>query len=171
MLQAPSILVVEDEPNDRILIEEAFRWAAPDAQVHFVQEGSQAIAYLSGEGPYSDRARYPFPTLITTDLRMPGMDGFALIEHLKSNPAWAAFPIVVLSGSTHPGDIQRAYLLGVSSFHQKPNNFSELRKQIQLLCAYWCTCELPKIDPVIWGSVPVANAAPANDLSALRVSQ
>ena len=71
--------------------------------VYMVSDGLEAIAYMMGEGKFSDRAKYPYPTFIITDLRMPGADGFAVLEHLKANPAWAIIPTVVLSRVRRPG--------------------------------------------------------------------
>ena len=71
-----------------------------------VADGVEAIDYMTGEGKYSDRGKYPYPTFIMTDLKMPRADGFAVLEHLKANPAWATIPAVVLSASTDPDDIR-----------------------------------------------------------------
>ncbi|MBA4150897.1 MAG: response regulator [Verrucomicrobia bacterium] len=83
---------------------------------------------------------------ITTDLKMPGGDGFAVLEHIKGNPAWAIIPTVVLSSSIDPDDIRTSYLLGASSYHVKPSNFNELCDQLRILHDYWMTCRVPQVD-------------------------
>ena len=77
---------------------------------------------MMGEGKYSDRRLYAYPTFITTDLKMPGADGFAVLEHLKNNPEWAVIPTVVLTGSRDLDDIKKSYMLGASSYHVKPGD-------------------------------------------------
>jgi len=142
-----TILVVEDDPNDRDLIEMAFRGVGVTGPIHLLSDGEQAIAYMMGEGPYADRHKYAYPSFITTDLNMPIADGFAVLEHLKANPEWAVIPTVVLSSSTDPDDIRTAYLLGASTYHFKPADFEELKCQLKILHDYWMTCEIPEVEP------------------------
>jgi CheY-like chemotaxis protein len=89
---------------------------------------------------------YAYPTFITTDLNMPGTDGFAVLEHLKKNPEWAIIPTVVLTASRDLDDIKKAYMLGATSYHVKPGSFDELRQQLKVLHDYWMTCEIPQVD-------------------------
>ena len=142
----PTILIADDDANDRVLLESAFRGLSLFAAIHLVSSGNEAIAYLMGEGKYSSRAEFPYPSFILTDLKMPDGDGVALLQHLKANPAWAVIPIVVLSSSNDPDDIRAAYALGASSYHVKPNNFEELCSQLDVLGKYWMNCEIPEVD-------------------------
>ena len=91
-----TILVVDDDVNDLFFIEKAFREVGVKDPIHTVNGGREAIAYMMGEGKYSDRSLYAYPTFITIDLKMPGRDGFAVLEHLKNNPEWAIIPTVIL---------------------------------------------------------------------------
>ena len=141
-----TILVVDDDPNDLILIEWAFREIGVIDCIHTVNGGQQAIDYMAGEGKYSDRSLYPYPTFVTTDLKMPGVDGLAVLEHLKNNPAWAIIPTVVLTASRDLDDIKKAYMLGASSYHVKPNTPDELHRLLRVLHDYWMTCEVPEVD-------------------------
>jgi CheY-like chemotaxis protein len=141
-----TILVVDDDANDLILIESAFRDIGVKDPIHTVNGGREAIAYMMGEGKYSDRSVYAYPTFITTDLKMPGADGFAVLEHLKNNPEWAVIPTVVLTSSRDLDDIKKAYMLGASSYHVKPSSPGELRQQLKVLHDYWVTCEVPQVD-------------------------
>ena len=141
-----TILVVDDDVNDLILIEGAFRSLGVKDPIHTVSGGREAIAYMMGEGKYADRNLYPYPTFITTDLKMPGADGFAVLEHLLNNPQWAVIPTVVLTGSRDLDDIKKAYMLGASSYQVKPNSPAELKHLLKVLHDYWMTCEVPQID-------------------------
>ena len=139
-------MVVDDDPNDRILIERAFRAVGVKDPIQVLHDGLEAIAYMKGEGKYADRGLFTYPTFITTDLKMPGADGFAVLEHLKRNPEWAVIPTVVLTGSKDLDDIKRAYALGASSYHVKPHSSADLRLQLKVLHDYWMTCEVPEVD-------------------------
>jgi CheY-like chemotaxis protein len=141
-----TILVVEDDANDQLMIERAFRAIAGSSPVHVVSNGAEAIAYMMGEGKFADRAKFAYPTFIMTDLKMPKVDGFGVLEFLKGNPEWAIIPTVVLSASQDRDDIKKSYMLGASSFHVKPYGFEELRRQLAILHAYWVTCEVPEVD-------------------------
>ncbi len=141
-----TILIVDDDANDRLLIEKAFRAAGVTSPIHAVGDGLEAIAYLMGEGRYADRARFAYPTFIITDLKMPRADGFEVLQHIKNNPAWASIPTVVLSASTDLDDIRTSYLLGASSYHVKPQTYEQLCAQLKILNDYWMTCQVPEVD-------------------------
>jgi CheY-like chemotaxis protein len=141
-----TILVVEDEPHDQLFIVKAFRDLGLTGPIPVVSNGLEAIAYMMGEGKFSDRAQYPYPAFIITDLKMPGADGFAVLEHLKANPDWAVIPTVVFSASSDPDDVGTAYQLGASSYHIKPQGLDALRSLLKTLHDYWMTCEIPSVD-------------------------
>jgi CheY-like chemotaxis protein len=141
-----TILVVEDESHDQLMIEKAFRDLGLTGPILFADNGHEAIKYLMGEGKFADRTQYPFPTFIMTDLKMPRSDGFDVLQHLKANPGWAVIPTVVLSSSSDPDDIRTAYSLGASAYHVKPQSFDQLRSRLKILHDYWMTCEIPEVD-------------------------
>jgi CheY-like chemotaxis protein len=139
-------MVVDDDPNDLLFIEKAFRSIGVKDPIHTINGGLEAIAYMMGEGKYAERNAYAYPTFISTDLKMPGADGFAVLEHLKHNPEWAVIPTVVLTSSRDLDDIKKAYMLGASSYHVKPASQEELRHQLRVLHEYWMTCQVPEVD-------------------------
>ena len=154
MLKAPvlmkkyfaTILIVEDDPNDQLLMERGFRAGGVTGPIHAVNDGAEAIAYMMGEGKFADRNMFAYPTFIITDLKMPRVDGFGVLEFLRGNPQWDIIPTVVFSSSCDPDDIKKAYMLGASSYHIKPARPEDLRKQLAVLHAYWLTCEVPEVD-------------------------
>jgi DNA-binding response OmpR family regulator len=77
---------------------------------------------------------------------MPKGDGFCVLEFLKGNPQWKVIPTIVLSASKDLDDIKRSYMLGASSFHVKPQSHDELRQLLQVINAYWMTCQVPEVD-------------------------
>jgi CheY-like chemotaxis protein len=142
----PTFLIVEDDPNDQLMLRNGFQKIGVTTRLFILNNGLEAIAYMMGEGKYSKRDLYPYPTFIITDLRMPGADGFAVLEFLKANPEWAVIPTVVISGSNDLDDIKKTYMLGASSYHVKPNTSSGLTHLLIVLYAYWMTCEVPEVD-------------------------
>lgn len=141
-----TILVIEDDPNDQLLIVEAFKYHGITKPIQVVSNGQEAIDYLSGKGEYSHRKKFAFPAFIMTDLKMPQGDGFMVLEALRNDPKWRLVPAVVFSSSLDPDDLRRSYLLGASSYHIKPRGLKELREQIKILNDYWCSCQFPPMD-------------------------
>lgn len=146
MQDTDTILVVEDESTDQLLIERALRAIGMKGPIQIVGDGLEAIAYMMGEGKYANREQYAYPSFILTDLKMPRADGFSVLEHLKTNPAWKVIPTAVLTASSDPDDIRTAYLLGANSYHIKPSQFDKLRDLLKVLRDYWQTCQVPEVD-------------------------
>ena len=142
----PTILVVEDDSNDALLIKSAFKKIGVTDPIHVVSDGVEAIDYMMGKGKFGDRQKFAYPTFILTDLKMPRSDGFAVLEFLKANPEWAVIPTIVFSASADLDDIKKAYILGASSYHVKPRTHGALVHQLLVLHAYWMTCEVPEVD-------------------------
>jgi CheY-like chemotaxis protein len=101
--------------------------------VQTVHSGRDLKAYLEGEGPYADRATFPYPGLILLDLRMPGMDGFEVMEWLKRQPLHAAIPIIAISAFDQQKNISKAYQLGARTFLSKPVHAESVRDAIRAL--------------------------------------
>ena len=141
-----TILIAEDEPNDAFFLQRAFRANGIDDPIHVVADGTEAIAYLRGEGEYADREKYEFPSFIISDLKMPGQDGFAILEALRSKPEWSVVPMIILSGSSDENDIERAYMLCAKAYLVKPAAFEDLRNLIKKFHDFWSLCETPRVN-------------------------
>lgn len=141
-----TILLVDDDRDFLEFVVRAFRQNGVNGPIHTVHDGAEAIAYMMGEGRFSDRKTYEYPTFIMTDLKMSGTDGFTVLEHLKGNPEWAIIPAVVFSSSSDLDDIKKSYMLGASSYHVKPHSMEKLRDQLKILHEYWMTCQTPEVD-------------------------
>ena len=141
-----TILVVDDHENDQLMIRSTFQKISSVATIQPAHNGEEAIAYMMGEGKFSDREKYKYPSFIMTDLKMPRSDGFAVLEFLKSNPMWRIIPAVVLSASKDLDDINKSYMLGACSYHIKPSDPVALHKMLNLLYQYWMSCEVPQVD-------------------------
>jgi CheY-like chemotaxis protein len=131
------ILLVEDLEADVAIIRLSFAKAKLNNPVHVVRDGEEAIAYLSGEGKYSNRAENPLPDLILLDLKMPKVDGFEVLQWLRAQPTLRAIPVVVLTSSNQMKDVNRAYELGANSFFVKPMDFENFTATSELLKKFW----------------------------------
>lgn len=138
MTPAQTILLVEDDPNDILLIQRAFRKAnLTNAVLQILTDGDTAVAYLSGVGEYADRDRYPLPMVILLDLKLPRRSGHEILAWLRQQPELKRLLVVVLTSSNHRSDIDQAYDLGANSYLLKPVGFSALVEVVQALNLYW----------------------------------
>jgi len=131
------ILLAEDREDDILLIRKAFAKAYIHNPVHVVRDGEEAIAYLQGEGKYSNRAEYPLPDLFLLDLKMPLKDGFEVLKWIREQPGLRALRVVVLTSSDHIRDVNVAYQLGANSFLVKPFDFENFVEMSKFLQGYW----------------------------------
>jgi CheY-like chemotaxis protein len=133
----PVILLVDDGEDDVILIRKAFANAKVTNPIHAVTDGEEAVAYLSGEGRYANRAEHPLPALILLDLHMPRMNGFQVLEWIRTQKALGLIPVVVLTTSNLMRDVNSAYELGANSFLVKPMDFQDYADLGRLIHDYW----------------------------------
>lgn len=139
----PRMLIVEDDENDEILLRRALEFSGQEIPMEFVKDGQQALDYLDGNGEYADRTRHPLPSLVLLDLKMPRLTGFDVLRWVRAQPAYLRLPVVVLSGSMWPGDIDEAYRLGANSYLVKPARRQDLIEIAQMASTYWFRMNLP----------------------------
>jgi len=141
------ILLIDNDSDEQYLqklaLEKILRL---NSIVERVSSGNEAIALMIGEGKYADREKYPFPSLIITDLNMEHGDGFDVLEFLQNNPAWNVVPRIVFSSSDDDDDVRTAYLLGASAYHIKPSTHAELEKRMRSIVEYWSGSEVAPVD-------------------------
>ena len=130
-------LLVEDNANDASLLQRAFHKANILNPLHILRSGEEAIAYLSGKGPYKNRAEFPIPSLVLLDLKMPEVSGFEVLRWIRQHPDLRDLRVVVLSGSEDMRDVDTAYKLGANSFLIKPADFERFVEISQALSGYW----------------------------------
>jgi CheY-like chemotaxis protein len=118
-VQPKPILVAEDDQNDVILLKRLLKKCRVMNELRVVSNGDEAIAYIKGDGIFSDRARHPLPVLFLLDLKMPGKGGMEVMHWLQTWPK-PDFPIVILTGARDVHLLNIAYLLGARSFVVKP---------------------------------------------------
>ena len=131
------ILVVEDDPNDILLIQRAFAKARILNPLRTVSNGDEAVAYLAGEGIHADRENFPVPVLVLLDLKLPRRSGLEVLAWIRGQPGLKRLPVVVLTSSKESVDINRAYDLGANSYLVKPVGFDSLLELVKSLEVYW----------------------------------
>lgn len=130
-------LLVEDSEDDVVLIQRAFKKGNILNPVQVVRRGEEAIAYLKGEGPFSNRTEYPLPALMLLDLKLPGQDGFQVLDWVRKQPTLKSLRIVVLTSSDSIRDVNLAYQMGANSFLVKPVDFERFVEISLALKGYW----------------------------------
>jgi CheY-like chemotaxis protein len=132
-----TVLHVEDDPNDVLLLRRAFQKAGIDLTISSVGDGLEAVNYLTGMKPYADRAKHPLPSLILLDLKLPKKSGFEVLEWLQGQGDLSLIPVIVMTSSQSRGDIRRAYELGANSYLVKPPQSATLDEMVKALNGYW----------------------------------
>jgi CheY-like chemotaxis protein len=143
-----TILMADDDADDRQLTREALEDARLINDIRFVEHGEELLEYLRRQGKYAPPVEAPRPGLILLDLNMPRKDGRTVLQELKRDPDLRSIPVVVLTTSKSDEDIYRSYDLGVNSYIVKPVTFEALVDILQTLEKYWFEIvELPSPPP------------------------
>lgn len=143
--QSITILIADDDPDDRDMIRDAFNENRLANDLRFVQNGEELMDYLQQKGKFSAPGSAPRPGLILLDLNMPKKDGREALKEIKTSDALKRIPVVVLTTSKAEEDIFRTYNLGVNSFISKPVTFDALVAVTRELGRYWLEIvELPQ---------------------------
>lgn len=129
------ILWAEDDENDALLFQRAFRKVQSPCLVIRVRDGREAVAYLRGDGDYSDRRKFPLPQLLVLDVKMPGKNGFEVLEWKRSQPDFSHLPTVMLSSSEAECDKLRADRLGATTYVGKPSKPEDMTALVKHLTA------------------------------------
>ena len=138
-----TILIIEDDPNDVVLLKRALNRENINNPVQVVNDGKEAVHYLQGEGKYHDRTHFPFPSVIFTDLKMPRMSGFDVLDWLKNHPECSVIPLIILTASKMEEDVRKAYQMGANAYLVKPSSIGELQEMVKTVYNFWALCEKP----------------------------
>jgi CheY-like chemotaxis protein len=137
MTNNPVLLHVEDDPNDVLLLQRAFRKANLPINIQSVNDGDKAVAYLGGGEAFGDREKFPLPDLVLLDLKMPRKSGLEVLAWIRSQEKVRRVLVVIFTSSKHDEDINRAYDLGANSYLVKPVGFDSLVETAKLVHQYW----------------------------------
>ena len=132
-----AILLVEDNEDDVFLMERALEGAGISNPMLVAEDGQEAIDYLSGEGQFFDRAKYPIPALIFLDLKLPVKRGLDVLGWIREKPEFETIVVIVLTSSNEPSDLANSYRLGANSYVVKPPTATQLVEMAKAFKWYW----------------------------------
>jgi CheY-like chemotaxis protein len=136
-LATSAVLLADDDSNDIFFLRRAFQRAGLANTVMDVSDGEKAIEYLGGQNCYSDRTRYPLPALLLLDLKMPKINGFEVLEWIRTRDDLRDLKVVVLSSSGLPDDMQKARELGAHDYRVKPADQEDTVAMIKEVAGRW----------------------------------
>jgi CheY-like chemotaxis protein len=144
-----TVLLVEDDLNDIFLVKRAFKKAHIPNPLQVATDGVEAIRYLQGDGKYVDRQLYPLPRLIVMDIKMPRKTGFEVLDWIKKDGILKRIPVIIVSSSDQPEDINHAYELGANAYMVKPVDFRAVETLFQSITHYWgLECAKPELEDI-----------------------
>ncbi|WP_028534817.1 response regulator [Paludibacterium yongneupense] len=142
-MTARSILLVEDNRQDEILILRALNKIHLANEVDVVRDGQQALDYLFGEGEFTSRADAVLPIVVLLDIGLPRLSGLEVLARLRADARCHLLPVVILTSSDEETDRLRSYENGANSFVRKPLDFAEFAHTVAQLGVYWLATNEP----------------------------
>jgi two-component system response regulator len=136
-MQDKVILLVEDNADDELLTLRALNKNNIRNEVAVARDGSEALDYLFGTGIHAGRNLSVMPQIILLDLKLPKVDGFEVLDRVRSSEATKLLPVVILTTSNEDQDRIRGYGLGANSFVRKPVEFDKFIEAVRQLGLYW----------------------------------
>jgi two-component system, chemotaxis family, response regulator Rcp1 len=131
---APEVLLVDDNPGDIALVQEALAGSIRRCHTHSFTDGEQALAFLNRRSPYTDSVR---PDLMMLDLHLPKKDGRAVLAEIRANPELQQIPVVIFSSSRASQDIARSYELGANCYVSKPATLDSFFTAVRSIEDFW----------------------------------
>lgn len=138
------ILLIEDNLDDVELTRIAFTEAGIAHRLMVVSDGAAALDYLFARGPYADRDPLELPSIILLDLNLPKVDGREVLQAIRDNLTTKTLPVVVLTTSAEPFDVEASYALGANSYIQKPVDFEQFVGAVKQIGLYWLVLNRPR---------------------------
>ena len=139
----PTILLVEDDPDDEALTLRALRRAGIERAIVVVRDGVEVLDYLFGTGAYAGRDLGAMPALVMLDLKLPRLDGIEVLRRIRADERTRLLPVVILTSSDEERDRRDGYQYGANSYVRKPVVSDEFSEAVQQLCLYWLLLNQP----------------------------
>lgn len=136
-MEQKRILLVEDNPDDELLTLDALRVGGVTTEIVVARDGAEAVDYLFGTGDYNGRDTTVQPQLILLDLKLPKLSGHDVLRRVRADQRTRLIPVVILTSSNEPSDLERGYENGVNSYVQKPVEFEEFIHAVRTMGMYW----------------------------------
>ncbi len=131
------ILLVEDEDMDVEIALRAFEKGKIQNRLFVVRDGQEALDFLSHQGQYQDKEKYPQPDLILLDIQLPKLNGFEVLKSIKASPLFNFIPVVMLTSSRNEEDVLKSYGAGAASYIPKPVSYADFVKVVGVFNFYW----------------------------------
>lgn len=142
-MNAKTILLVEDNDQDELLVLRSLRKINLANRVDVVRDGQQALDYLLAEGEFAARAGLGLPAVVLLDLNLPRLSGLEVLDRLRTDARTRLLPVVILTSSDEDRDRLRSYEIGANSFVRKPLDFAEFAETVARLGFYWLATNEP----------------------------
>lgn len=139
------ILYAEDEDDDVFFFKSAMKVIGSSCLLHNVPDGQKAIDYLSNKGTFADRSRFSFPALVILDINMPKKTGLQVLQWIREQPNSKSLPVVMLTSSSRPEDMDFARQFGADDYLLKPSDPKKLVDIVKALHARWISTTPPPI--------------------------
>ena len=136
-MNKPTILLVEDNPDDEVLTLRALKKNNIGNEVVVVRDGVEALDFLFCTGGYADRDPHELPQLVLLDIKLPKVDGLEVLRRIRADQRTRLLPVVILTSSKEQQDLIKGYEGGANSFVRKPVDFSQFAESIRELGLYW----------------------------------
>lgn len=142
-MKIKNILLVEDNPQDEMLILRVLRKNNLANEITVVRDGQQAVDYLFREGEFANRDGSALPTVILLDIGLPRLSGLEVLQRLRADARTHLLPTVILTSSDEERDRLQSYENGANSFVRKPLDFGEFSETVARLGVYWLAINEP----------------------------
>ena len=137
MKDSATVLIVENDSNDKDLVLLAFKKLEVVEKIKVVEDGSEALDYIFGRGEFFGNKSKNDLKFILLDLKLPKVNGLSVLEQLKSDDRTKMIPVVILTSSRQEDDIQKAYELNANSYIVKPVDFDDYSETVKRVGEYW----------------------------------
>lgn len=150
-MKKPLILQVEDDPNDVFLFNRAFKKAQVDADLRSIQDADELLGFLSSAA----ETGAALPTLVLLDIKLPRKSGFDVLQWIRAHPVYKGVPVIMLTSSSQPLDVRRAYDLGANAYLVKPMDVDEIVRLLVTIRDFWLSANIaPSIQNATTAAIP-----------------
>ncbi len=139
------ILMAEDDEHDIIAVKRSWKNNHIRNPLYIVNDGEECLDYLYQRGKYSDPANAPTPGILLLDIKMPKMDGLAVLDHIRKSEKFSRLPVIILTTSKDDEDRFKSYNLRANAYIVKPIGFDNFSEAIKVIKVFWELVELPRV--------------------------